>query len=174
MKPVLSAAAAGAIILGLAGCQVAPPSSPTVVAMPGRGISFDQFRQDDNFCRYYASQRSGSGSQAAAASNNATATAVGGTLLGAAAGALIGAAAGNAGAGAAIGAGSGLLLGGAAAGGGAQNAANSLQGQYNMAYAQCMVGHGNRMEGYAGGASGPSYYGAPAYAPPGYYAAPGY
>ncbi len=56
----------------------------------------------------------------------------------------------------------------------AQGAADSLQAQYNVAYAQCMVGHGNKMEGYAGG-PGPSYgYGAPAYAPPGYYAAPGY
>ncbi|MDD2876319.1 MAG: glycine zipper family protein [Acidiphilium sp.] len=174
MKFALPVAAAGVLLLGLAGCTVAPPSGPTVVAMPGQGVAFDTFQKDDDYCRYYASQHTGSGGGANAASQSATNTAIGGTLLGTAAGALLGAAGGNAGMGAAIGAGSGLLLGSAAAGGNAQGAADSLQAQYNVAYAQCMVGHGNKMEGYAGG-PGPSYgYGAPAYAPPGYYAAPGY
>ena len=174
MKPVLTAAAAGAVMLGLAGCTVALPTGPTVVAMPGPGMPFARFRQDDTYCRYYASQRTGNGGPAYAASQNSTNTAIGGTLLGTAAGALLGAAGGNAGMGAAIGAGSGLLLGSSVAGGNAQGAADSLQAQYNVAYAQCMVGHGNKMEGYAGG-SGPSYgYGAPPYAPPGYYAYPGY
>ncbi|MGC9270615.1 hypothetical protein [Acidiphilium sp.] len=174
LRPALGLTAAAIALLGLAGCTVAPPSGPTVVAMPGPGVSFATFQQDDNYCRYYASQRSGNGGSAVAASQSSTNTAIGGTLLGTAAGALLGAAGGNAGAGAAIGAGTGLLLGSAAAGGNAQGAADSLQAQYNVAYAQCMVGHGNKMEGYAGG-PGPSYgYGAPAYAPPGYYAAPGY
>lgn len=173
MKPALPIVATGVLILALAGCTVAPPSAPTVVAMPGPGVPFNTFQQDDNYCRYYASNRSGAGSQAAGASQGATNTAIGGTLLGTAAGALLGAAGGNAGMGAAIGAGSGLLLGSSMAGGNAQGAADSLQAQYNVAYAQCMVGHGNKMEGYAGG-SGPSYgYGAPP-PPPGYYAAPGY
>lgn len=179
MKPLFAFAAATLAVAALAGCTVAPPTGPTVVSMPGRGVSFPNFQRDDNYCRYYASQRSGNGNQAAAASQSSTNSAIGGTLLGAAAGALLGAAGGNAGAGAAIGAGSGLLLGSAAGGGNAQGAADSIQAQYNVAYAQCMVGHGNRMEGYAGG-PGPSYsyggprYAPPAYAPPGYYPAPGY
>jgi hypothetical protein len=174
MKPVFAVSIAAVALVGLAGCTVAPPSAPTVVAMPGPGVPFSTFQQDDNYCRYYAGQRSQSGGSAAAASQSATNTAVGGTLLGAAAGALLGAAGGNAGVGAAIGAGSGLLLGSAAGGGNAQGAADSIQAQYNVAYAQCMVGHGNKMEGYAGG-PGPSYNdGAPRYAPPGYYPPPGY
>lgn len=84
-------------------------------------------------------------------------------MLGTAAGALLGAAGGNAGMGAAIGAGSGLLLGSAAAGGSSQNAADSLQAHYNIAYAQCMVGHGARMQ------APPPPYGTGYYAP-----APGY
>lgn len=176
MKPVLPVTASMAALVlagGLAGCAVAPPSGPTVVSMPGPGVSFDQFRRDDETCRYYASRAINPG-EAQAASQSATNTAVGGTLLGAAAGALFGAAGGNAGTGAAIGAGSGLLLGSAMAGGNAQGSANSMQARYNVAYAQCMVGHGNKMEGYAGG-TGPAYnYGAPPYAPPGYYAYPRY
>lgn len=172
MKPALPVAAS-ALALLLAGCAVAPPMGPTVVSMPGRGVSFDQFRHDDNVCRYYAS-RSVNPGEAQAAGQSATNTAVGGTLLGAAAGALLGAAGGNAGAGAAIGAGSGLLLGSAMAGGNAQNAADSMQARYNVAYAQCMVGHGNKMEGYARGYRPAYNYGAPAYAPPGYYAYPRY
>lgn len=176
MKPVSHVVAGlSALVVagGLAGCAVAPPSGPTVVSMPGPGVSFDQFRHDDQACRYYASRTIRPG-EAQAAGQSATNTAVGGTLLGAAAGALLGAAGGNAGAGAAIGAGSGLLVGSSMAGGTAQGAANSMQARYNVAYAQCMVGHGNKMEGYAG-ASGPAYnYGAPPYAPPGYYAYPRY
>lgn len=172
MKPALPVAAS-ALALLLAGCAVAPPMGPTVVSMPGRGVSFDQFRHDDNVCRYYAGRTVNPG-EAQAAGQAATNTAVGGTLLGAAAGALLGAAGGNAGAGAAIGAGSGLLLGSAMAGGNAQNAAGSMQARYNVAYAQCMVGHGNKMEGYAGGYRPAYNYGAPTYAPPGYYAYPRY
>jgi hypothetical protein len=151
------------LALGLSACAVQQPMGPTVVAMPAPGMPFDTFRQDDQYCRYYASQQTGNGQSAAAAGRSSTNTAIGGTLLGTAAGALLGAAAGNAGVGAGIGAGSGLLLGGAAAGGNSQNAADSLQAQYNVAYAQCMVGHGARMQ------TPPMPYGNGNYAP-----APGY
>jgi hypothetical protein len=171
-------AAVAALSLGLSACAVQPPMGPTVVAMPGPGMSFDAFRQDDQYCRYYASQQTGNGQGAAAASRSSTNTAIGGTLLGTAAGALLGAAGGNAGVGAAIGAGSGLLLGGAMAGGNSQNAADSIQAQYNIAYAQCMVGHGARMQpppptyGSSYYPPSPGYPG-PGYPPPGY-PAPGY
>lgn len=143
-NPALAFAALS--IIGLAGCAVAPPSGPTVNVMPGPGISFPKFQQDDNYCRSYASQRVGP-SAGQSATGSAATTAVGGTLLGTAAGALLGAAAGNAGMGAAIGAGSGLLLGGGAAALGEHGAGNNLQTAYNTAYAQCMVGYGNTLNG---------------------------
>lgn len=133
-------------MLGLAGCAVAPPTAPTVAVMPGPGVSFPTFQRDDNYCRSYASQRIGPAAPQSA-TNSATTKVVGGTLLGTAAGALLGAAGGNAGMGAAIGAGSGLLLGGGAAALGAHGSANNLQTTYNTAYAQCMVGHGNKLNG---------------------------
>jgi len=114
--------------------------------MPGPRVSFPKFQQDDNYCRSYAAQRIGPGAGQSATRSAAT-TAVGGTLLGTAAGALLGAAGGNAGMGAAIGAGSGLLLGGGAAALGAHGAGNDMQTAYNTAYAQCMVGYGNKLDG---------------------------
>lgn len=164
----VKAVAAAALIAGLAGCAVAPPSSPTVVAMPGRGESLYAFQRDDDLCRGYAS-RHVNPATAQAAGQNANTTAVAGTLLGAAVGALLGAAGGNAGAGTAAGGGAGLLLGSAAAGNQAQGAANSMQAQYNVAYAQCMVAHGNRMEGYMGGPDSGAYgYRPQGYRPQGY------
>lgn len=160
--------------LGLGACTVAPPTGPTVVAMPGQGKSFAQFQQDDNYCRSYAQSKTANAGQVSAnAQNNATTTAVAGTLIGAAAGAAFGSLAGNVGAGAGIGAGVGLLGGAAAGGNNTQAAANSLQGSYDVAYAQCMVGNGETIQQppvpmvYA--APAPAYYGPP----PGYYYGPG-
>ncbi len=152
-------------LLALGACTVAPPTGPSVVAMPGAGKTFPQFQQDDNYCRNYAQSRNqGAGAAAAGASNNATATAVAGTLIGAAAGAALGSLSGNVGAGAGIGAGAGLLGGSSVAGGNAQNAADSLQGQYDVSYAQCMVGYGNTIES----PPAPVIYAAPP-PPPGYF-----
>ena len=159
-------------MLALAACTVAPPSGPTVVSMPGPGKNFTQFQQDDDLCRNYAQSRIPEAGQTAAnAQNNSVATAAAGTLIGAAAGAALGSLGGNVGAGAAIGAGAGLLGGSAVAGGNTQATANSLQGRYDVAYAQCMVGHGESIQqpagpGYGYYAPAPGYY-AP---PPGYYA----
>ncbi len=158
-------------VLGLSACAVATPTGPTVVAMPGPGKTFPQFQQDDASCRNYAATRNADSGQAAAnATNNATATAVAGTLIGAAAGAALGSLSGNVGAGAGIGAGAGLLGGAAVAGGNAQDAADSLQGRYDVSYAQCMVGNGETIQGPPPApvvyAAPPPYYGPP----PGYYA----
>jgi hypothetical protein len=149
--------------LALATCTVAPPTGPTVVALPGPGKSFQQFQYDDQNCRNYAQSRNASaGAEAQGASNNSNATAIAGTLIGAAAGAALGSLGGNVGAGAGIGAGVGLLGGASVAGGQAQGAADSLQGRYDVSYAQCMVGNGEVLQ-------------APAGPPPGYYApGPGY
>jgi len=162
-------------VLALEACTVAPPSGPTVVAMPGQGKTFAQFQQDDNYCRNYAQSRlPNSGQVSANAQNNAAGSAVAGTLIGAAAGAALGAIGGNAGAGAAIGAGAGLVGGAAVGGNNTQAAADSLQGSYDVAYAQCMVGNGETIQQppapvvYAAPPPPPVYYGPP----PGYYYGP--
>ena len=154
-------------MLALGACTVAPPSGPTVVAMPSPGKSWPQFQEDDYNCRGYAqSSISDAGQVAANAQKNSTNTAVAGTLIGAAVGAGLGSLAGNVGAGAAVGAGAGLLGGASVAGNNTQAAANSLQGRYDVAYAQCMVGHGESIQQpYA---PAPGYYAAPP--PPVYYA----
>ncbi len=133
---------AGAAAVLLAGC-VSVPVGPRVMAMPGSGKDYEQFRQDEAICQNYASQATdGSARQANDSAVNSAAV---GTVVGAAAGALIGAASGNAGAGAAIGAGSGLLVGSSA---GANNAARGgygVQRRYDDVYLQCMYARGNQV-----------------------------
>jgi hypothetical protein len=166
-KSIRSVAALALLpVLALGACTIAPPSGPTVLALPGPGKSFPEFQKDDDYCRGYAASRNqDAGQEAAAQSNNANATAVAGTLIGAGLGAALGSLSGNAGAGAAVGAGAGLLGGASVAGDNAQAAADSLQGRYDTSYAQCMVGYGNTIQ------SQPAPYAyAPPPPPPGYYA----
>ena len=137
----LRVGAAAIALLALAGCAVAPPSGPSVMAMPGQGKSFDAFRADDAVCRQYAAQQTGI-APAEAANQSLVGSAAVGTVLGAAAGAAIGAAAGNPAAGAAIGAGSGLVLGTGAGLGAAQYSADSVQYRYDIGYVQCMSAKG--------------------------------
>ena len=127
----------------LAGCVVAPPSGPSVMALPAEGKSFDAFQKEDVYCRQTAAYDSGAADTAAYAQNNAVGSAVLGTALGAAAGAVIGAAAGNAGAGAAIGAGTGLLVGSSAGTGQAAQGGYYARQQYDTVYTQCMYSYGN-------------------------------
>ncbi|MDG0067765.1 hypothetical protein MMB92_27795, partial [Burkholderia sp. IO2] len=75
------------------------PSGPSVMALPGTGKSFDQFRADDGSCRQYAFQQSGGVSAGQASTASAVGSAAVGTALGAAAGAAF-----NGGTGAAVGA----------------------------------------------------------------------
>lgn len=154
-------------LLALGGCAVAPPSGPSIVALPRRGEPLEQFQQEDYACRDYAFRSTDANGASQAATNNAVNSAAVGTLGGAAVGALIGAAAGNAGAGAAIGAGSGLLVGGANGANGASYSAYGLQGRYDAAYAQCMTSKGNTIAQ----PPAPTYYSAPPvyYAPRPYY-----
>ena len=147
---------------GLASCATYP-TGPSMMALPGGGASFDQFRADDYQCQGYAQAAIGRQSPQQVASDAGNNTAVVGTMVGAAAGALLGAASGNAGAGAAIGAGSGLLLGSAA---GADSYAASgyvAQERYDAAYVQCMYAKGHQVPVSAGAA--PAYQQAPAVAP---------
>lgn len=126
------------------------PTGPSVMALPGSGVPFEQFRADDAQCQAYAQQASGGTTAEAAAQQSAADTAVVGAAVGAAAGALIGSASGDAGEGAAVGAGSGLLLGSAA---GADSYAVSgarIQERYDMAYVQCMYARGHQVPVPAG------------------------
>jgi hypothetical protein len=143
MKSLSLSIPVGLVVLVLGGCAVAPPSGPSIVALPRRGEPLGQFQQDDYSCRDYAYRSTDASGAAQTATSNSVNSAALGTVGGAAVGALIGAAAGNAGAGAAIGAGSGLLLGGSAGANGAQYSAMSMQARYDAAYAQCMTSKGN-------------------------------
>ncbi|WP_260854218.1 glycine zipper family protein [Paraburkholderia sp. BCC1886] len=127
----------------LAGCALTPPSAPTLMALPAKGKSLNEFQQDDYGCRTYASGIVDPMVQSKPGANGAAAAPVLGTLGGAAAGALIGAGAGNAAMGAEIGAGAGLLLGSAAGLNRQNQTEGSLQQQFDNAYAQCMTAHGD-------------------------------
>jgi hypothetical protein len=140
LRPVTLLAA-----IPLAACVAAPPSGPTVVAMPHSGESLNQFQADDLACRNYAQIRTAPpGATQAAANCAAVGSALVGTAVGAAGGALLGAAAGNAGA--AIGAGAGLLTGSAVGANNAGAIAGGAQTQYDVAYAQCMTSKGDVVE----------------------------
>lgn len=137
MKPTYFALLAAAGLLSA--CAVVP-TGPSVMALPGTGKSFDQFRNDDFNCRQFAFQQTGGVSTNQAATNSAVGSAVVGTALGAAAGAAFGG-----GQGAAIGAGAGLLAGSAVGMGNAQGSAWDVQRRYDYAYLQCMYANGNRI-----------------------------
>jgi hypothetical protein len=127
---------AGAVAALLAGC-VSFPTGPTVMALPGNGMTFDQFRADDADCRHYAFQQIGGTTAQQQSVNSAVGTAAVGTLVGAAAGAAIG---GSQGAG--VGAGTGLLFGSAIGTGTGAQSGYSTQRQYDNAYIQCMYAKG--------------------------------
>lgn len=127
-----------AVVL-LGGC-VALPTGPSVMALPGTGKNFDQFRYDDGLCRQYAYEQVGGQTANQAATESAVNSAVVGTLLGAAVGAAID---GSRGAGA--GAATGLLFGSAAGAGAAQGSGYGSQRRYDNAYIQCMYAHGEKV-----------------------------
>ncbi len=150
--------------LALAGCAVAPPSGPSVMALPQQGKNFEAFQQDDGTCRAFASQQTGGASAAQAANNAGVGSALLGTALGAGVGAALGSVGGAVGAGAAIGGATGLLAGSAIGAGNAQAAGYSVQQRYDTAYTQCMYSKGDTVQsapgGYAAGYGAP--YGYPA------------
>jgi hypothetical protein len=128
---------AAALIAG--GC-VSIPEGPSMMALPGTGKNFDQFRGDDFDCRQFASAQIGGSTANEAAVNNAAASAAIGTAVGALAGAAID---GSSGAG--VGAGVGLL-GGAMVGSGTGTASGyNLQQRYDYGYIQCMYAKGHKV-----------------------------
>lgn len=124
--------------LALAAC-VSMPSGPSVMVLPGTGMSFEQFRQDDALCRQYAAEQIGQSAQSAATSATVRSAAVGATV-GAVAGAAID---GRHGAG--VGAGTGLIVGSAAGAGSGQVSGYEAQRRYDNAFIQCMYSKGHRV-----------------------------
>jgi hypothetical protein len=139
--------------LGVSACTVMP-TGPSVMALPGSGKTFDQFRADDGSCRQFALQQVGGVDANQAATNSAVGSAVIGTALGAAAGAAFGG-----GSGAAIGAGAGLLTGSAFGVGASQASGYNVQQRYDYSYLQCMYAAGDKVP-VRGAARAPQPYGA--------------
>lgn len=133
--------------VSLVGCATMP-TGPSVMALPGEGKSFDEFRADDAVCRQFAYEQIGGVTAQEAAQRSATTSAVVGTALGAAAGAAIGSVSGHMGTGAAIGGGAGLLYGSAVGSSYAQGSYYRTQRHYDHAYMQCMYAKGNQIPGY--------------------------
>lgn len=137
MKSRLAAMAAISALVLLEGC-VTQPDGPTVPVMPGKGKSMAQFQNDDMNCQGYAESRVAG--QAHAANNRAVTDAILGTALGAGLGAAVGG-----GHGAAVGAASGAVVGTAVGANQSAYSQGSLQGRYNIIYAQCMQAAGNQV-----------------------------
>ena len=139
---------AGGAALALAGCVDTPPTAaPMVVAIPGKGKTYQQFQTEDGYCRQQGLQANGGRTPGQAAASSGIGSAALGTVVGAAGGALLGAAFGNAGAGAAIGAGTGLGVGAISGAGAARQSAGAYQQNYDRTYAQCMIAYGNGIQG---------------------------
>lgn len=170
MKSTTTSLAAMAALLLLAGCASAP-TGPSVMALPGNGKSFEQFRYDDAGCRQYAQNQTGGVDANQAAANAGVGSAVVGTVVGALAGAAIG---GQQGAG--YGAGTGLVVGSMAGTGAAQMTAYATQRNYDNAYVQCMYAKGQQVPVPASMArrrvQAPAAPTAPAAPPPGAYYPP--
>ncbi|MBI3094892.1 MAG: hypothetical protein HYY97_08480 [Rhodocyclales bacterium] len=139
MKSSTSSLAAVSGLLLLAGCA-SLPDGPSVMALPGSGKSFEQFRSDDAECRRYAHDQIGGSSANQAAADAGVRSAVVGTAVGAVAGAAIG---GRDAVG--VGAGTGLLVGSLAGAGAAQSSGYGSQHSYDHAYVQCMYAKGQRV-----------------------------
>lgn len=138
--------------LGVAGC-VSMPSGPSVLVLPGTGMGFEQFRQDDAVCRQYAAGQSGLSAEGAA-DNAAVRSAAVGATIGAVAGAVID---GRRGAG--VGAGTGLVVGSVAGANTAQVSGYEAQRRYDNAFIQCMYAKGHRVP--VSGRYAPERQGAP-------------
>lgn len=136
MKHRLTALAA---VLVLGGCATIP-DGPGVMALPGTGKSFDQFRLDDANCRGYASAQTGGRSTQQVAADETARTAIIGAVIGALAGAAVG---GSQGAG--VGAGTGLVVGTAAGAGASSSAGWPVQRRYDEAFVQCMYAAGHKV-----------------------------
>ena len=138
MHKLTKAGSLGALLL--LGACVSMPTGPGVMALPGTGKSFDQFRFDDQDCRQFASDQVGGSTPDSAAEASGVKSAVVGTAVGAVAGAIVGGQRG-----AATGAGLGLIVGGASGAGAAGVSQRTLQQRYDIGYTQCMYAKGHKV-----------------------------
>jgi hypothetical protein len=152
-------------LLALGACTTIP-IGPSVMAMPGTGKNFDQFRADDAVCRQYALDQVGG----ATANETAVDSGVKSAAAGAAIGALAGAAMGGH-QGAAVGAGMGLLVGSTAGANAGRSSGYGAQRRYDNAYVQCMYAKGQRVPVSGQLTESPRSYAAPP-APAGAYNSP--
>jgi hypothetical protein len=145
------------LALLILGACATVPTGPAVMALPGTGRSFDEFRADDATCRQFAYEQVGGVTADKAAANAAVGAAAVGTAVGAAAGALIDGASG-----AGVGAGTGLVFGSLVGAGMAQGSAYGAQRRYDAGYLQCMYAKGHKIPVWGRYASAPR----PTYYPP--------
>ena len=129
-------------LASLAACA-SMPTGPSMMALPGSGRSFDQFRYDDYACRQFAYEQVGGTTPNQASISSGIGSAAVGAGLGAAAGAALGG-----GRGAVIGAGTGLLAGGLAGTNTARASGDISQQRYDIGYTQCMYAKGHRVPVY--------------------------
>lgn len=139
------------VALLMLGACTTIPTGPSVMALPGTGKSFDQFRGDDADCRQFAFSQVGG----ATANETAVESGMKSATVGAAVGALAGAAMGGR-QGAGVGAGVGLLAGSAAGAGAGQTSGYGSQRRYDNAYIQCMYAKGDRVPVSGQMTSGPA------------------
>ena len=159
MKKRKAVVAALPLIL-LAACA-GVPTAPSVIALPGSGRNYEEFRLDDDWCRRVAFQQVGGQTQ-----DPGVRDATIGTVIGALAGAAIGGKDG-----AAVGAGLGLLFGSASGSDATQSYNYGTQRMYDNAYVQCMYAKGHKVPVSAsmvsrGGKAASPYGSGAAYPPP--------
>lgn len=126
-------------LLLLAAC-ISMPDGPSIMALPGNGKNFDQFRHDDYACRHYAHEQTGGTTAKNAAANSGFNSAAIGAALGAIAGVALGG-----GQGAAIGASTGVLAGGLVGSDNARTSGLISQQRYDQGYIQCMYAKGHHV-----------------------------
>lgn len=150
------ALAALASLISLGAC-VNMPTGPSMMALPGVGKNFDEFRYDDSLCRQFAYEQVGGETPNRASIASGVGTAAIGSALGAAAGAAIGG-----GQGAAIGAGTGAVAGSLTGINTATASGSAVQQRYDAGYLQCMYAKGHQVpvygtmtQGYRGSGAAP-------------------
>ena len=133
-------------LLAVTGCA-SMPNGPGVMVMPGAGLSFEQFRNDNTICQQFAFSQVGGTTANQTGMNSGVTSAIVGTVVGAAAGAALGIAAGpnDAATGAAIGAGAGLPGGSMVGTRAASTSMYAAQQRYDAAYIQCMYTKGHQV-----------------------------
>ncbi|PSJ18224.1 YMGG-like glycine zipper-containing protein [Nitrosomonas supralitoralis] len=114
------------------------PTGPSVMALPGSGKNFEQFRSDEYVCKQYAYEQVDGYTPRTTSRMSGIENAALGSGLGAAAGAILGG-----GHGAAIGAGIGLLFGSVLGSSNATASGYASQQRYDNSYVQCMYSKGH-------------------------------